>query len=269
LARVAYPAARAAYPAANAAGSPANPLGSPKANGAGLPVVADQVPTVLPVSVAPRVWLAELVGSMSMSAVLALLLCIVWAAVLRTNNVVKIAPCFFLTLACSWAVLVPAKLWTKSVNDSWRRRVTLMCLGILVGLLALWVEGYELPTLVSPGVRADVWYTGGLVVQGQEVPVAACYLAYFGLAFFLIRWWKMAERRRKHRFSFGSVCAAGLGCWILMLFIWPTDEQARAALIDRTTAIMALVMASAVIQVVSPWEAPAPPKARKLRLGNA
>ena len=39
--------------------------------------------------------------------------------------------------------------------------------------------------------------------KGQDVPVAACYLAYFGLAFFLVRWWKMADRRRRHRFSFG------------------------------------------------------------------
>ena len=54
-----------------------------------------------------------------------------------------------------------------------------------------------------------------------------------------------------------------------MLFIWPSDDQARAAFIDRTTAIMVLVMASVVIQLVSPWEAPVPPRNRKLRLANA
>src|SRR5437868_5439501 len=67
------------------------------------------IPTVLAVSLAPRVWIGELAGSMVMSALLSLLLCIVWAAVLRTNDLTKMAPYFLLTLACSWAVLVPAK----------------------------------------------------------------------------------------------------------------------------------------------------------------
>ena len=56
---------------------------------AGAPVVPEQLPMVLPVTVTPRVWLGELAGSMSMSAVLALLLCIVWAAMLRSNHVSK------------------------------------------------------------------------------------------------------------------------------------------------------------------------------------
>ena len=75
---------------------------------------ADPLPEVLPVTVSTRVWLAELSGSMAMSALVALLLCIVWAAVLRTNNLNKLAPYFFLTLACSWAVMVPAKMWINA-----------------------------------------------------------------------------------------------------------------------------------------------------------
>src|SRR5262249_48019026 len=85
---------------------------------------AGPLPVVLPATVATRTRVAELAGSMALSAVLALLLCIVWAAVLRTNDLTKMAPYFFLTLACTWAVLVPAKLWTTRVEDSWRRRVT-------------------------------------------------------------------------------------------------------------------------------------------------
>jgi eukaryotic-like serine/threonine-protein kinase len=296
MARAMASAARVSYPPAEAACSPrAIAACAPKANGAGAPICLEAIPAVLPVCTGPRTWVAELAGSMSMSAVVALLLCIVWAALLRTNNIVKIAPCFFLTLACSWAIMVPAKMWTTRVNDSWRRRVVLMCMGVIVGILALWLEGYDLPLLLGGETRAaelkavqnaakealgDLegmnkvsarhnWYAEGLLMRGQDVPIAACYLAYFGLAFFLIRWWKMADRRRKHRFSFGSVFGAALGCWILMLFFWPGDETARAALIDPATAISVLVMASVVVQLVSPWEAPVPPKARKLRLANA
>src|SRR5439155_4872273 len=58
----------------------------------------EPIPVVLPVTLSPRQVLAELSGSMAMAAVLALLLCIVWAAILQTNNLTKIAPYFFLTL---------------------------------------------------------------------------------------------------------------------------------------------------------------------------
>jgi hypothetical protein len=251
----------------------------------------EPIPVVLPVTVPSRLLAAELAGSMAAAAVLASLMCIVWAAILRTNNVTKMAPYFFLTLACSWAVLLPAKLWTTRVDDSWKRRVTLMCLGVLVGVLALWLEGYEGPGFLNNEPKADMslptqmaradapaeghqgaanqWYSGGLLVRGQDVPVAACYLAYFGLIFFLMRWWKLADRRRGHRFSFYALFMAGLCCGAVMLFVWPNDDKAKAALIDPLTVIVVPVMAAAVIQVVSPWEAPPPRKSRKLRLANA
>jgi eukaryotic-like serine/threonine-protein kinase len=249
------------------------------------------IPVVKPVTITPVAGLAELAGSLALSAVVTVLLCIVWAGLLRTN-MTKIAPYFFLTLACTWAVLVPAKMWTHRVQDSWRRRITLMCLGVLIGVGAMWLEGYEVPSLFSAEVRAHSpapatpigfdgdlgismdslrrWDSGGLLLRRHDVPVAACYLAYFGLVFFFVRWWKLADRRRRHRFSFWSVCVAGLGCFILRGLLWPGDEEARASLIDPTTVFVVPMMAAAVIQLVSPWEA-APPsrKSRKLRLPNA
>jgi hypothetical protein len=251
---------------------------------------AEPIPSVLPATIPPRLWAAELTGSLTMAAVLALLLCIIWAAVLRTNDLVKIGPYFFLTLASAWAVLVPAKLWSKRVDDSWWRRVTLMCLGVGIGLGALWLEGYPLDALVGeartggsgrvsalprgeaqqPGEETGrQWYQGGLLVRGQDVPVAACYLAYFGLIFFLLRWWKMADRRRSRRFSFLTVVMAAAVCGVVMLFVWPNDQAASYALIDPTTVIVVPVMASMVIQLVSPWEAPPPRRSRKLRLATA
>jgi peptidoglycan/LPS O-acetylase OafA/YrhL len=258
----------------------------------GSPRQRESIPMALPVVVPARTRLQELTGSMVMAALVSLLLCIVWAAVLRTSSLPRMAPHFFLTLACSWAVLVPAKAWGTRVEDSWRRRLALMCLGVGVGTLALWLEGFDLPTLLSPEARAEApltiaadpaglnpqpvdgratgrhWFESGLLVRGQEVPLAPCYLAYFGLSFFLLRWWKMADRRRPHRFSFWSVFTAALVCWGVMLIVWP-NNLSNAAIIDQATAIMAPVMASVVIQLVSPWEAPPPRKSRKLRLADA
>src|SRR5205085_4491933 len=96
------------------------------------------------------------------------------------------------------------------------------------GLEALWLEGHRLPDLftgqasaaeaAAPGEAAleaapvqgrRRWTLAGLFRDGPDLPVAACYLSYFGLAFFALRWWKMADRRRSHRFSLFAVLAAG------------------------------------------------------------
>jgi eukaryotic-like serine/threonine-protein kinase len=258
------------------------------------------IPVALPVVQSLRSRLAELSGSMTMAALVALLLCIVWAAVLRTNDLGRIGPYYFLTVACSWAVLAPSKLWTTRMEDSWRRRVIMMCSGVMIGGLALWLEGFEAPALLAREARADQggpnitvaslpagavvsmtgddplikrgprhWYNGGLLVRGQDVPVAAGYLAYFGLSFFLLRWWKMADRRRPYRFSFWSVAMAALICWCVMLLIGPTEERFRASVLDQAMLIVAPVMAAVVIQLVSPWEASSPRQGRKLRLAKA
>ena len=92
----------------------------------------------------------------------------------------------------------------------------------------------------------------------QEIPVAACYLSYFGLAFFALRWWKLAERRRPHRFSFAPIMAAGF--WgMALLMVW--NEPWRGTLVLATSA--------AIVQLVSPWQQPPPKAARRVRLRYA
>ena len=57
-----------------------------------------------------------------------------------------------------------------------------------------------------------------------------------------------------------AVLAAGFWAYVL-LFLWPRLEHPLGA--------VALVLASVIIQLVSPWEQPPPPKTRKLRLHYA
>ena len=84
----------------------------------------------------------------------------------------------------------------------------------------------------------------------------AGYITYFAVAFFALRWWRLADPRRPMRFSFLPLLAAGF--WSLLpLGIWQQPWW---------WAVAALVMTSAIVQVVSPWEPPPPPNYRRLRL---
>jgi hypothetical protein len=205
-----------------------------------------------------RQQVAELCSSMAAASLFAALAATIWAAVSDRSNVAQIGSGFFLTVACCWAVLVPAKLWGAEANDVRFRRLVQMLLGAGIGIAALWLDyGAE----VLPG-RSPAWTlisgAESLPSTGSEqsgLPLAARYVSYFGLAFFVLRWWRLAERKRQYRFSFFPVLAAGFWATVL-LAIGPATQLA-----------IPLVLTAAIVQVVSPWEEPLPPLAKRLRLG--
>jgi eukaryotic-like serine/threonine-protein kinase len=241
----------------------------------------EQVPMVHPLTV--RTQVNELCGSMLLSVVLAALLYILWAGLRRPTDLTEIGSYFFLTVATCWAVLIPAKLWTKRVHDSLPRRVLMMCLGLVVGLEALWLDGQdvsglfngramanEVPEVFRPdGVEGErpefrngppAWF-GNVFRAGQERPpaaIAAGYLSFFGLALFALRWWRMADRRRPQRFSLYYVVAAVFWTYLLFYIFRPWSEERMGGLV--------VVMTAVIVQLVSPWQQPTAPPARRLRL---
>jgi len=97
----------------------------------------------------------------------------------------------------------------------------------------------------------------GLKFEGGHFNLAG-HLAYYALALFVLRWWKLADRRRAHRFSFAPILAAGF--WgLVLLLVW--QEPWRGTLV--------LTTAAAIVQLVSPWEQPPPPVTRRMRLRYA
>jgi serine/threonine protein kinase len=214
----------------------------------------------------------ELSGSMALAAVLALLLVTLYAALRRDSNVYEIGSLFFLTVGISWVVLVPSKLWDGRPGDSASRRLVMMVLGVVVGLGALWLNGLAprptteyaaMETSFGPPQVVNV-VTPGSTIHSYGAPnqlsTAASYLSYFALALCIVRWWRMADRHRAARFSCWPVLVTGF--WALVLLpIWPTAEPYYGTI--------ALVTASVIVQWVSPWEAPPPPLAKRMRLRYA
>jgi eukaryotic-like serine/threonine-protein kinase len=94
----------------------------------------------------------------------------------------------------------------------------------------------------------------------------AGYLSYFGLALGVLRWWRMTDRRRKQWFSLFPVLAAGFWAFVL-IGVWPKVDGPTFA--SATQGAAALVMASLIVQWVSPWEPPPPPLPRRLKWRHA
>jgi hypothetical protein len=222
-------------------------------------------PVVLPVAqpvVSIRGQIAELCGSLAMSAVLAAVVTTLWAALgqgeFKENEIGQV---FFLTVATCWAVLVPAKLWTHHRGDAWSRRIIMMVLGLAIGFGSLWLEGWvpkgPAVEFTSNSQSAETGTLAPIRTAGREFQVAG-HLAYFALAFFALRWWKLADRRRAHRFSFAPVIAAAFWGVVLLPILW-----------EPWATTWVLTVAAGIVQLVSPWEQPPPPVARRMRLRYA
>jgi hypothetical protein len=239
-----------------------------------VPIRMEDIPAVLPV-VSTRGQMAELAGSLALSAVLAALLATLYAALARVHDWSEVGLVMFLTVAVCWVVLIPAKFWNNRNGDSWLRRVVMMVLGTAVGSVALWLNGMG-PSLPALSPIEPRYVDDSFVQHGEPTPafvsrsgpssptsinVVAGYLSYFALALCVLRWWKMADRNRAHRFSCFPVIAAGFWALVLYPFIWPTGEAPYGAI--------ALVTAAVIVQWVSPWEQPPPRAARRLRLRYA
>jgi len=217
------------------------------------------IPSVLPVP-AVRTQIAELCGSLALATVFAGVATTLWAAIGQIGDWNEIGAAFYLTVAMCWAVLIPAKIWTNRRGDSWVRRIIMMGLGLGVGAAGLWLDGWavRLPDVESVRSHAAGGVLPAAFPTGADLPNVAAYLSYFALACFALRWWKLADRNRPHRFSFAPVLAAGF--WgLVLLLVW--QEPWRGTLVVTT--------ASAIIQLVSPWDQPPPPLTRRVRLRYA
>jgi hypothetical protein len=241
---------------------PAEPKAVPKRPA---PVPVEPLPSVLPAPTR-RGQVADLCTSLALTPLFAAIGTTLWTALAGTLAPVpghqwtevlpEVGTFFFLTVAVCWVVLLLARVWSGRRGDAWRRRLIMLLVGAALGVGALWLEGW-LPRLPSGGF-VGTHGVSSVFPSGGYYDLAA-YLSYFGLVFFAPRWWRVADPRRCQRFSFAPILSVGFWSLILLL-VWPQPMHATVA----------LVLASIILQMVSPWEpAPAAPAARRMRLRYA
>ncbi len=224
------------------------------------PTRLEPVMTALPAET-PSLRAAELCGALILAAVFAALGTAMWWRLAGLRDQAEVGNLFFLSLATSWAVLTPAKFWTARRGNSWARRLVMLGLGAGVGVLAWWLEGW--PTVTTPmSLGADSAADGTAIgVLPVRVLSEAGQLSFYALAFAAMRWWRMTDRRRPQRFSFAPLLGAAFWGFMLLLVFGPSSH--------RGTGVFVLVLAAAIVQLVSPWDQPPPPAAKRVRLRYA
>lgn len=190
-----------------------------------------QLPLARPVTWRDRA--VSHVGAVVFAPVFAALGLVPYALVAGTADWMNLVKTFLVTTAAAWAVLVGSGLASYRSEDGWGRRLRLGVLGMMVGGLAFWLDGWTVPQ----------------DSHSETFPTAMRYLLYFGGVMAAGRWWRATARDRKERFSLFPVVAAGFWSAVL-LFLWPWEAGHAAG------GIIPVVVALISVQAVSPWSPP-------------
>ncbi len=148
--------------------------------------------------------------------------------------------------ASSAVILLLSKLWEGRTEDWIGFRFTQMTLGLAVGLFAYGMDSY-LSVPWNDAYRSlvlhDAEATNSRIVEHIQAtqhtfkgffdagrPMLPAYLSFFAVLFGAIRWWRLADRVRKHRLSIASTVLAVVLCFFITNFLYfPTHWAAALA----------------------------------------
>ena len=195
--------------------------------------------------------LTELIGSMLGGALVAVIMCVVMVMVnsYRTGTLPPPqlwAWLMLVSVAGTWAVMIPSKFWEGSRGDPLVRRFVLMVVGLLVGAFAASVASvllvdlpYELGLKPSHKIVPPGFYSA-------DSPLLMAFMACFGTLFLAVRWWRSADPLRKTRLSlWATVFCAVVACLAASLWLFP-----------QTWLMMVACAISVSVQLASPWMHP-------------
>jgi hypothetical protein len=216
-------------------------------------------PAIASVLKPPRERIAELLGSLLISALVVLAMSVVMILVSSYRGVTpQPEQCAWLILvgiAGSWIVLAASKFWEGTNGDPMLRRFILMVAGLALGLLAygvadaLWVNlppNDNLPSgpHVAVAMPQALHYRLPSTFYGDDGrPLAMAFMAAFATLLALLRWWRQADPLRSSRLKLGSVIVTAI--WAAIVAgLWHFPQP---------WLIMAAATMSVAVQLAAPW----------------
>ncbi len=247
----------------------AKPAAPPPPAPAPLPVAPlapppKSLPQAKPVTTSVRDRLTDLSGALVKAPLVAALALVPYAVISQSADWTGLGKLFLLTAALSWAMVAGAGGSRYYATDTWTRRLKLAGLGALVGVLAFWLDGWNLPHAPAGDAASGETYLFGLVqLTPDSLSAGLKYLLYFAGVLGAGRWWKAAAKDRKDRFTLWPPIAAAF--WgAVLLFLWPWQVGSPVV-----GGIVPLVLATVAVQAASPWAPPPPPAPKRLRFRPA
>lgn len=213
----------------------------------------DAVAEVVPL----RGQVCELCGSLVLAVLFGAIAVPLWATLFQVRDLNAVVSVFFMTIACSWAIMIPAKVWTAQPGgDNWMRRVVMLALGAGVGAAGLWMDGWWPHLRSAPWAMEPVSGNSLVYFVPSSVLTEAGYLSFYALAFFALRWWELTDRQRRQRIHLAPILGAGF--WGLFLLLVLRAQPGRAVIV--------LVLTALIVQLASPWKQAPLPAPRRVRL---
>ena len=139
-----------------------------------------------------------------------------------------------------WIILTCGKLWELNSGEAWLRRVAMVVIGAVIGIVG-WTTAdfYGIP-LSNPNSIAPPELTE---FQISGIPVIPAYLLFFMVLFGALRWWYQVDPLRKTRLSLWTV---GL-CFVLAVVF--SHVLGRSSI---TYGLFAIVVSTS-LQLAAPW----------------
>ena len=150
---------------------------------------------------------------------------------------------FLTSLACVYAILLPAKLWEGTHGEAILRRFVMMVMGLGVGLLAFVLDELLLITWPRSHIMEMGNYRLPNLYMGDGTPLLPAFLACFGTLFLILKWWRHADPLRHTRLSF----------WWLIVYVGVASVVASVWHFPQPWLPMIAGIVSVAVQLSSPW----------------
>src|SRR5262245_5498590 len=193
--------------------------------------------------------LTELAGGMALVPLVTAACTAPWAVFQSPVKWTLLVRVFLLATVLAWVVMIIGRLPQRREKNPWGRRAIQLVVGLSLGALAFWLDGWALPTGTANATSRDIILFTGHRVSPDTLSTGLRYLFYFGLTVALCRWWVATDRKRKERVRFIPVLAAAFWGGVF-LFLWPVESA------PMLIGVSVLVIATVAAQVASPWAGP-------------